>query len=90
MINWRVRFKNPTWLVTVGIPGTLLLVQMLLSFINQFIFPIGYTLTDDALNGIMKFINLFAVVFLGIGGVVDPTTKGIGDSEHAMKYTQPK
>ncbi|WP_205439677.1 phage holin [Peribacillus alkalitolerans] len=90
MINWKVRFKNPTWMITVGIPGTLLLVQMLLSFINQFIYPIGFTITDDAINGFMKIINLFAVIFLGIGGVIDPTTKGISDSERAKNYTEPR
>lgn len=38
----------------------------------------------------MGIVNFFALTFLGIGGVVDPTTKGIADSKQAMKYTEPK
>lgn len=90
MINWRLRFKNPTWIITVGIPSTLILAQMVLAFINQFIYPIGYSISDDAINGVMKIVNFFAITFLGIGGVVDPTTKGVSDSDQAKKYKEPK
>ncbi|PLT35512.1 phage holin [Bacillus sp. V5-8f] len=90
MINWKLRFRNPTWIVTVGIPSALILAQMILAFINKFIYPIGFTISNDALNGFLQIVNFFAITFLGIGGVVDPTTKGISDSERAKNYTDPQ
>lgn len=90
MINWKVRFKNPTWIITVGIPSVIILAQMVLAFINEFITPTGFTITDNAINGFMGIVNFFAITFLGIGGVVDPTTKGIADSNQAKNYVEPK
>jgi phi LC3 family holin len=90
MINWKVRFKNPTFIFTVFIPGILFLAQMIATFINTYIYPIGFTISDDALNGLLGFFNLIAFTFFGIGSVIDPTTKGIYDSELAKKYDQPK
>ncbi|MET3699644.1 phi LC3 family holin [Bacillus oleivorans] len=89
MINWKVRFKNPTFIFTVFIPGLIFLTQMILSFINTFIYPIGFTISDDAVNGLLGIVNFIAFTFFGIGGVIDPTTKGIRDSIRARKYTRP-
>ena len=90
MLNWRVRFKNPTFIVTVAIPGAIILAQMIMAFINEFVSPIGFTITDDALNGFMAIVNFFALTFLGIGGVTDPTTKGVTDSRQAQNYEEPR
>lgn len=89
-MNWKVRFKNPTFVITVAIPGALILAQMILAFINEFIAPIGYSISDDAINGFMGIVNFFALTFLGIGGVVDPVTKGVKDSKQALKYQEPR
>ncbi|WP_042345495.1 phage holin [Bacillus massiliigorillae] len=89
MINWKVRFKNPTWVVTVGIPSVIILAQMILAFINEYIAPTGFSITNNAINGFMGIVNFIAITFLGIGGVVDPTTKGVADSENAKNYKQP-
>ncbi|MFB7639881.1 MULTISPECIES: phage holin [Peribacillus] len=90
MINWKVRFKNPTFIFTVLLPGLLILTQMVAAFINNFIHPIGFTITDNALNGAMGIINFIALTFFGVGGVVDHTTKGLSDSDEARKYEEPK
>ena len=90
MINWKVRFNNATWVVTVFIPGVILLAQMVLAFFNEFIYPTGYSITDDAVDGFMGIVNFFALTFLGIGGVIDPTTKGLEDSVRAKQYDEPK
>ena len=90
MINWKVRFKNPTFIVTVAIPGALILAQMIMAFINEFISPIGYTITDDAVQGALGIVNFFALTFLSIGGAIDPTTKGVTDSYQAQRYEEPK
>ena len=89
-MNWKVRFKNPTFVVTTAIPGVIILAQMILAFINEFIAPTGYSITDDAISGFMGIVNFFALTFLGLGGVVDPTTKGVSDSRQAMRYEEPK
>ena len=89
-MNWKVRFKNPTFIITVAIPGVLILAQMIMAFINEFISPIGYTITDDAINGVMGIVNFFALTFLSIGGAIDPTTKGVTDSPQAQHYEEPR
>ncbi|MGE7763166.1 phage holin [Peribacillus sp. NPDC097895] len=90
MINWKVRLKNPTFIFTVLLPGLLLLAQMVAAFINNFITPIGFTISDDALSGALGIINFISLTFFGVGGVVDHTTKGIRDSENARTYQEPK
>ncbi|MFJ7754439.1 phage holin [Peribacillus muralis] len=90
MINWKVRLKNPTFIFTVLLPGLLLLVQMVAAFINNFIHPIGFTISDDALSGALGIINFIALTFFGVGGVIDHTTKGLRDSENARSYEEPK
>ena len=67
-----------------------MVTQMVAAFINNFIHPIGFTITDDALNGAMGIINFIALTFFGIGGVIDHTTQGMGDSDEAKKYEKPK
>ena len=89
-MNWKIRFKNPAFIITTAIPGAIILVQMILAFINEFIVPTGYSITDDAIKGFMRIVNFFALTFLGIGGVVDPTTKGVADSRRALEYEEPK
>ena len=88
-INWKVRFKNPTFYVTVFIPGVLILVQMILAFVNTYVHPIGFQLTDEAINGFLGIVNFFALTFLGIGGIVDPTTKAVSDSQRALDRDKP-
>ncbi|MGE6379238.1 phage holin [Peribacillus muralis] len=90
MINWKVRLKNPTFIFTVLLPGLLILVQMVAAFINNFIHPIGFTISDDALSGALGIINFIALTFFGVGGVIDHTTKGLRDSENARSYEEPK
>ena len=79
-INWKVRFKNPTWL------------SMFLSLIVGFVFnilkmfEIVPSITE---NQIMEVISQ-VLTFLGLIGVlVDPTTAGLNDSNRAMGYREP-
>lgn len=89
MINWKIRFKNPTFIITVAIPGVLILTQMILAFINTYVSPIGFQLSDEAINGALGIVNFFALTFLGIGGIVDPTVKGVGDSQRVLNRDEP-
>lgn len=88
-VNWKVRFKNPVFIVTVLIPGLLLLAQMVLAFVDTHIAPIGYSITDDSISGFMAIVNFVAFTFFGIGGVLDPTVKGVGDSNRVLNRDEP-
>lgn len=83
MINWKVRIKNKNfWLALI--PALLLLVQVIA---NVFGFAIDL---GDLGNKLIAVVNaLFAVLSI-LGIVTDPTTAGIGDSELAMTYNEPK
>lgn len=83
MLNWTVRFKNKLfWLAAV--PAVLLLIQTICA-----VFGVTLDLGDLG-NRLLDVVNaLFA--FLAILGVVtDPTTSGVGDSDQALTYTEPK
>lgn len=82
-INWRVRAKNKAFWVAL-IPAVLLLIQ-------QACAVVGVQLDFGDLQA--QLISIVGTVFtlLAILGIVaDPTTAGVGDSEQAMTYTEPK
>lgn len=82
-INWRVRIKNKAFWVAL-IPALLLLVQQVCAVF-------GVTLDFGDLQA--QLISIVGTVFtlLAILGIVaDPTTAGMGDSEQAMGYDEPK
>ena len=79
-VNWKVRFKNKTWL------------SMFLSLIIGFVFnllkmfDIVPVVTE---NFVMQIVGQ-VLTFLGLIGVlVDPTTAGLNDSARAMNYEEP-
>ncbi len=80
-INWKLRLKNKATLST--------LLLALVAFIYQVLGIVGVVpgLSQDAAT------NLVAVlvnVLLALGIVVDPTTSGMGDSQDAMLYDEPR
>ena len=83
MINWKVRIKNKNFWLSI-IPATLLLIQVVAAVF-------GYSVNlGDLGNKLLSVVNA-AFAFLAILGVVtDPTTEGIGDSQQALEYTEPK
>lgn len=83
MINWKVRIKNKAFWVAL-IPAVLLMIQ---AIANLFGWDVDFT----ALSGKMvAVVNAIFVVLAILGIVQDPTTKGIGDSERALTYEEPK
>lgn len=87
-INLRVRFKNP-----------LFWVQLVLSVFTPILTYMGLTATDLTTWAIVGDVLLEAVanpyVFMLIcvsvyNALVDPTTKGFGDSINALTYKKPK
>lgn len=79
-INWKVRFRNPTWLT--------MFVSLIVGFTFNVLkmFDVVPSITE---NQVMEIVSQ-VMTFLGLIGVlVDPTTAGIGDSARALNYEEP-
>lgn len=50
---------------------------------------IDFQLTDAVQNSILTLANAIFVLLSMLGIVQDPTTKGYGDSDRALKYKDP-
>lgn len=80
MINWKVRFRNKTWLT------------MFISLIVGFVFNIlrAFDVSPMVTESLVMNIAGQILTLLGlIGVIVDPTTAGVGDSERALGYEEP-
>lgn len=78
--NWKVRFKNKTWLT--------MFFSLIIGFAFNMmdLFEIVPPITENMLMKIASEI----LTFLGLIGVlVDPTTAGLGDSQRALSYEEP-
>ena len=82
-INWRARIKNKAFWVAI-IPADLLLVQQVCA-----VFGVALDFEDLRAQLVAIVGTVFAILAI-LGIVVDPTTAGMGDSEQAMTYTEPK
>lgn len=82
-INWKVRVRNKAFWVAL-IPALLLLIQQVYAVV-------GVQLDFGELQAQLVAIvgTVFAILAI-LGIVADPTTAGVGDSEQAMTYTEPK
>ena len=76
-INWKVRFKNKTFVITF--------VTVVVAFVYQILGMFGVTpsISESTItNLVTTAVN--ALVMLGV--LIDPTTKGLKDSDRAMDY----
>lgn len=76
-INWKARLKNPTFVITF--------TTLVIGFVYQVLglFSVVPSISEDTIvNIITTAVNFLAT----IGIMVDPTTKGLSDSERAMTY----
>lgn len=79
-INWKVRFKNKTWLS--------MFIGLVVGFVFNMLklFDIVPVITENMVMNIVGQV----LTFLGLIGVlVDPTTAGLDDSDRAMGYDEP-
>ena len=79
-INWKVRFRNKTWLT--------MFISLIIGFVFNMLklFDAVPVITENTVATIAAQV----LDFLGLIGVlVDPTTVGIGDSNRAMNYVEP-
>lgn len=79
-LNWKIRFKNKTFLTTF--------ISLIVGFVYNILacFDVFPAVTQ---NTVMQIIGQ-VLTFLGlIGVIVDPTTPGVEDSDRAMSYVEP-
>ena len=79
-MNWKVRFRNKTWLT--------MFISLIIGFVFNMLklFDIVPVVTENSIATIAAQV----LEFLGLIGVlVDPTTVGIGDSNRARTYEEP-
>lgn len=81
MVNVKVRLKNPVFLLTF--------LAAVVAFIYQMLgmFEIVPKVSEDQ---IIQIISLIINILTALGILVDPTTKGVGDSERALGYDEPQ
>lgn len=79
-INLKVRFKNPVFWLTV-IPAVITFVYTVLGALD--VVP---ALSQDI---VVNIVTAIITALTTIGVLVDPTTKGVGDSERALGYDKP-
>lgn len=82
MINWKVRINNKLFW-TCLIPAVLLLITQIAG-----VFGIALDLTEIS-DKLLAIVGTIFMILTILGIVVDPTTKGPGDSELAMGYDKP-
>ena len=83
-INWTVRFKNPLfWVSLAGVILTAMGIEPSLLT--------SWSAVWSALKELVSNPYMLASVALAVLGVfIDPTTKGVCDSQQAMTYEKPK
>lgn len=81
MINWKVRLKNKTFLVTFSTTCLTFIYTILGMF--GIVPPITQSMVGDV---ILSVIN----ILVAIGILIDPTTSGVSDSHQALLYDKPK
>lgn len=80
MINWKLRFKNKTTLVT--------LLLTIIAAVYSILAALGIapSVTQEQVTDlVMAVVSILAA----LGIVTDPTTEGIGDSDRALLYDEP-
>lgn len=80
-INWKVRFKNKTFLLSLW-ALIIVLAQQIAS-----IWGADITLVSAQVTNVVETV-LTILALIGI--VHDPTTPGLNDSAHALNYDKPK
>lgn len=86
-INWKVRFKNPVWWAEVAAAVVLpMLAAMGLQWSDMKSWEALWAVLKTAFG---SPVTLAAVLVSLWNAVIDPTTKGIRDSDRALGYDCP-
>ena len=79
-LNLKVRLKNPVFWLTI-IPAIIALVYSVLSMLD-----IAPSIAESTVT---ELLTTIITVLTTLGVLVDPTTKGVADSERALTYVKP-
>lgn len=79
-INWKLRLKNKTTLITLSIAVVALIYQIL---------AIAGVTPSISESEVKELISTVVNALCVMGIIVDPTTQGIGDSDRALEYDRP-
>lgn len=86
-INWKVRIKNPVFLVELAVAIFLpILTHMGLNWED---ITSWMALGNVLLSAVQNPVIVVAVIVSVWNAIIDPTTKGMSDSERALTYEQP-
>ena len=88
MINWKVRIKNPMF--WAGICTAIVLPILSYLGLNWGDMTTWAALGNILLDAVKNPVILVSVVISVYNAVLDPTTKGFGDSKQALNYDKPK
>lgn len=80
-INWKLRLQNKTTLTA--------LVMALVALVYQVLGVCG-VVPRVAQDQVTTIVSMVINILCLLGIVVDPTTAGIGDSNRALTYDEPK
>ena len=87
-INWKVRFANPEFWKSIVLA---VFVPLLAYYgMNWTDMTTWATIGELFVQAVQNPVVVLSVVVSVYNAIIDPTTKGIGDSEQALTYTQPK
>lgn len=79
-INWKVRLKNKTWLVTV--------LATIVAFVYDLLALCEVAPAVEQ-EWVMNLIMTVLTLLTALGVIIDPTTPGAEDSDRAMHYVEP-
>lgn len=80
-LNWKLRLQNKTTLLAILL-GAISLIYQVLGMLD--IVP---AISESQ---IVQLVSVAIDLLVLMGVVIDPTTKGISDSEQAMQYDEPR
>jgi phi LC3 family holin len=87
-INWKVRFANPEFWKQIALA---VFVPLLAYYgMNWADMTTWATIGELFVQAVQNPVVVLSVVVSVYNAIIDPTTKGMGDSEQALTYTQPK
>ena len=86
-INWKVRAKNPAFWVQIALA---VFTPILAYFgLNWSELTTWGAIGNLLLQAIKNPVVVFSVAASVYNAIIDPTTKGLGDSTRAMTYDKP-
>lgn len=80
-MNWKLRLKNKATLTAI--------IAAVITCVYSIAMALGVEL-EVGQEQIAGIVGVILTILTGLGVLVDPTTKGIEDSDRAKNYTEPK